>query len=94
MTFGQFRTIDLGDLTWNHEGQLMCPNNKLGTVDLYLTSHHGINQSNSAPLVHGLRPRVAIMNNGTRKGGAVESFQVLESSPGLEDLLQLHWSTT
>ena len=90
--FGRFRTIDLGDLTWNHEGQLMCPANRLGTVDLFLTSHHGINQSNAAALVHGLQPRVAIMNNGTRKGGAVETFQTLESSPGLEDLWQLHWS--
>ena len=90
--FGRFRTIDLGDLTWNHEGQLMCPANRLGTVDLYLTSHHGINQSNSAALVHGLQPRVAIMNNGTRKGGSLETFQTLESSPGLEDLWQLHWS--
>jgi hypothetical protein len=32
------------------------------------------------------------MNNGTRKGGAVQTFQTLESSPGLEDLWQLHWS--
>jgi competence protein ComEC len=90
--FGRFRTIDLGDLTWNHEGQLMCPANRLGTVDLYLVSHHGINQSNSAALVHGLQPRVAVMNNGTRKGGSLETFQTLESSPGLEDLWQLHWS--
>ena len=92
LVFGRFRTIDLGDLTWNHEGQLMCPANRLGTVDLYLTSHHGINQSNSSALVHGLRPRVAIMNNGTRKGGSLETFQALESSPGLEELWQLHWS--
>lgn len=90
--FGRFRTIDLGDLTWNHEGQLMCPANRLGTVDLYLTTHHGINQSNAPVMVHGLQPRVAIMNNGTRKGGSLEAFQVLESSPGLEDLWQLHWS--
>ena len=90
--FGRFRTIDLGDLTWNHEGQLMCPANRLGTVDLYLTTHHGINQSNSAAIVHGLQPRVAIMNNGTRKGGSLETFQALETSPGLEDLWQLHWS--
>jgi beta-lactamase superfamily II metal-dependent hydrolase len=92
LTFGRFRTIDLGDLTWNHEGQLACPNNRLGTVDLYLTTHHGINQSNAPALVHALRPRVAIMNNGTRKGGAVETFETLESSPGFEDLWQLHWS--
>ena len=90
--FGRFRTIDLGDLTWNHEGQLMCPANRIGTVDLYLTTHHGINQSNAPVMVHGLQPRVAIMNNGTRKGGSLEAFQVLESSPGLEDLWQLHWS--
>jgi len=61
-------------------------------VDLFLTSHHGINQSNAAALVHGLQPRVAIMKNGTRKGGSPETFQTLESSPGLEDLWQLHWS--
>ncbi len=82
MTYGKFRTIDLGDLTWNHEGRLMCPNNKLGTIDLYLVSHHGINQSSSPALVHGPQPRVAIMNNGTRKGAAIETFQTLETSPG------------
>ena len=90
--FGRFRTIDLGDLTWNHEGQLMCPANRIGTVDLYLTTHHGINQSNAPAIVHALQPRVAIMNNGTRKGGSLETFQTLETSPGLEDLWQLHWS--
>ena len=92
LTFGEFRTIDLGDLTWNHEGRLACPTNRIGSVDLYLTTHHGINQSSAPALVHALRPRVAIMNNGTRKGGAVETFQTLESSPGFEDLWQLHWS--
>ena len=92
MTFGQFRTVDLGDLTWNGELDIMCPANRLGQVDLYLVSHHGIERSNSPALVHGLQPRVAIMNNGTRKGGAPDTFKVLESSPGLEDLWQLHWS--
>ena len=92
MTFGQFRTVDLGDLTWNGELDIMCPTNRLGQVDLYLVSHHGIERSNSPALVHGLQPRVAIMNNGTRKGGAPDTFKVLESSPGLEDLWQLHWS--
>jgi len=92
LTFGRFRTIDLGDLTWNGELDLMCPANRIGAVDLYLVSHHGIDRSNSPALVHGLRPRVAIMNNGTRKGGALDAFKVLETSPGLEDLWQLHWS--
>jgi beta-lactamase superfamily II metal-dependent hydrolase len=91
-TFGKFRTVHMGDLTWNKEGGLMCPTNRLGTVDLYLVSHHGLNISNSEALVHALAPRVAIMNNGTRKGGQPDSMRVLFSSPGLEDLWQMHFS--
>jgi beta-lactamase superfamily II metal-dependent hydrolase len=91
-SFGKFRTINLGDFTWNAEEKLMCPNNPIGKVDLYLTSHHGIDQSGSAALVHGLQPEVAVMHNGTRKGGAVQTMQVLYSSPGLEDIWQLHWA--
>jgi competence protein ComEC len=92
MSFGRFRTIDLGDLTWSREFMLMCPNNPIGTVDLYLTNHHGLDQSGSPAFVHAIQPRVAIMNNGTRKGGAVQTFQTLETAPGLEDIWQLHWS--
>jgi competence protein ComEC len=92
LTYGRFRTVDLGDLTWNGEIDLMCPTNRLGTVDVYLTSHHGLGTSGSPALVHALQPRVAVMNNGTRKGGSPEAFRVLHESPGLEDLWQLHWS--
>ena len=92
LTYGRFRTVDLGDLTWNGELDLMCPTNRIGAVDLYLTSHHGLAKSNSPALVHGLQPRVVVMNNGTRKGGEPDAFRVLRESPGLEDLWQLHWS--
>ena len=93
LTYGKFRTIDLGDLLWNRELALMCPTNRIGTVDVYLTSHHGLSQSGSPALVHGLGPRVAIMNNGTRKGGSLDAFHTVHTSPGLEDLWQLHWSS-
>jgi beta-lactamase superfamily II metal-dependent hydrolase len=92
IAYGKFRTVNLGDYTWNAEQDLMCPNNPIGTVDLYLTSHHGIDQSGSAALVHGLHPRVAVMHNSTRKGGAIQTMQVLHTSPGLEDIWQLHWA--
>jgi beta-lactamase superfamily II metal-dependent hydrolase len=92
MAFGRFRTVDLGDLTWNGELDLMCPINRIGKVDLYLTSHHGLGKSGSPALVHALQPRVVVMNNGTRKGGDLDAFKVLFDSPGLEDLWQLHWS--
>ena len=92
ITFGKFRTIDLGDLLWNNEFDLMCPANPIGAIDLYLVSHHGTDPSGSAALVHALQPRVAIMQNGTRKGGTLQTSQILNSSPNLEDLWQLHWS--
>jgi competence protein ComEC len=92
IAFGKFRTVDFGDLLWNVEHDLMCPTNRIGTVDLYLTTHHGLDWSNSKDVVYALQPRVAIMNNGTRKGGQIGVFETLESAPGLEDLWQLHWS--
>ena len=92
LTYGRFRTIDLGDLTWNAEFDLMCPINRIGTVDVYLTSHHGLEKSGSPALVHALHPRVVVMNNGTRKGGAPGVFRVLQETMGIEDLWQLHWS--
>jgi beta-lactamase superfamily II metal-dependent hydrolase len=90
--FGKFRTIHLGDLTRNKEFELMCPNNRIGAVDLLLGLHHGQATSNSEVLVHAVHPRVAIMNNGTRKGGEPETMRVVHTSPGLEDLWQMHFS--
>ena len=79
VTLGKFRTTHLGDLTKNKEFELMCPVNRLGTVDVLLGLHHGVSSSNSEVMVHALHPRVAIMNNGTRKGGEPDVMKVLRS---------------
>lgn len=92
ITLGKFRLLNLADLTWNHEIELMCPAARVAPVDVYLVSHHGMPMSGSAPMVHGVRPRVAIMANGARKGGAPPAWQVIRKSPGLEDIWQLHYS--
>jgi beta-lactamase superfamily II metal-dependent hydrolase len=92
ITYGKFRMIDLGDLTWNKELGLACPDNKIGTVDVYLSTHHGYDLSGAPPLVQGLHPLVAITNNGARKGGSPEAWQTIHSSPGLEDIWQLHYA--
>src|SRR5262245_29062284 len=92
VTYGKFRTIHLGDLTKNKEFELMCPNNPIGTVDVLLGLHHGVATSNSEVSVHALRPRAAIMNNGTRKGGDPAVMKTIFSSPGLENLWQIHVS--
>jgi competence protein ComEC len=92
ITSGKFRMLDLGDLTWNKEQELVCPNNLLGTVDVYLTTHHGMHASGPPVIVHALKPRVAIMNNGAKKGGSPEAWRTVRQSPGLEDLWQIHHS--
>src|SRR5438132_9373571 len=92
ITFGKFHALHLGDLTWNKEFDLMCPQNRLGTVDLWIVSHHGLPISNSQVLAHAIQPRVAIVNNGTRKGGQPESMKIIHTIPGLEDVWQIHFS--
>ena len=56
MAYGRFRTVNLGDLTWSREVALMCPEQPVGTVDLYLTTHHGVDRSGSAAVVHASDP--------------------------------------
>jgi beta-lactamase superfamily II metal-dependent hydrolase len=92
VSFGRFRTLHVGDITKNKERDLMCPNNPIGTIDVFLGLHHGQATSNSPVIVHALQPRVGIMNNGTRKGGEPETMMTLFSSPGFEDLWQIHFS--
>jgi beta-lactamase superfamily II metal-dependent hydrolase len=92
ITFGSFRALHLGDLTTDKEYELACPTNRIGTVDVMLGLHHGQDTSNSAPFVHAVRPRVAVMNNGTRKGGWPVVMRTFFTSPGFEDLWQIHFS--
>ena len=92
ITFGKLRILDLGDLTGDKEMELMCPMNKIGVVDIYVASHHGSLPSGSVVLVHAIAPRVAIMDNGAKKGGSPVAWDVIEKSPRLEDLWQLHFS--
>jgi competence protein ComEC len=90
ITFGKFRTVILGDLTLNRQFDLMCPNNRLGSVDLDLLARHG--NVNSELLVYPLHPRAAIMNDGTRKGAPPEAMKVLFNSPKPLDIWQMHFS--
>ena len=93
VTFGRFKAVHLGDLTWNKEFDLMCPTNRIGTADVFFVTHHGQPVSNAEVVVHALQSRVAIMNNGTRKGGQPAAMRIIHAAPRLEDLWQMHFST-
>ncbi len=92
ITFGKTRILDLGDLTWEKEKELMCPNNKIGKVDILVVPHHGLFQSSSPAMVEAVQPRIAVMNNGAKKGGSIPVFETLAKTAGLETLWQLHFS--
>jgi beta-lactamase superfamily II metal-dependent hydrolase len=92
ITYGNFRMIDMGDLTSDKEKDLVCPANKIGRVDLYLVSHHGTNISGAPGWVRALQPKAALMDNGARKGGSVESWEAIHEAPGTPDIWQLHYS--
>ncbi len=92
LVFGKLKILDLGDLTWDKEMAMMCPLNRVGTVDVLVVSHHGWNQSSSPALVDAVHARVAVMDNGEQKGGSLPTLITLEKAPGLEAMYQLHAS--
>src|SRR5215471_12546620 len=92
INFGKLKILDLGDLTWEKERMFMCPDNRIGKVDILVVSHHGFLPSSSHALIDGIHPRVAIMDNGATKGGNVPVLDTIRNTPGLETLWQLHYS--
>jgi len=90
LTFGDFKFFDGGDLTWNVENKLACPKNIIGAVDLFQVNHHGSGNSNNPNLVRSLKPRVAVIDNGPRKGGDPKTYATLRSVHEIEAIYQLH----
>jgi beta-lactamase superfamily II metal-dependent hydrolase len=88
--FGDFTFLCCGDLTWNVEGKLVTPNNPLGTVELFMVTHHGLPSSNNPALVLAIDPVVAVMCNGPTKGGDPQTLKTLRSVKSLKALYQLH----
>jgi competence protein ComEC len=94
ITFGKVKIAAFGDLTWDRERDLFCPNNKVGKVDVYIASHHGSYWSGSPAMVSALQPIVTIMGNSATKGDDPERVKTIEGSPRFQAMWQLHGSRT
>lgn len=92
LTYGKFKFLDIGDLTWDKEMELACPVNKVGTITLLQATHHGfVNDfSGAPPLYWALKPQVVVVNDGPRKGLQVSAWETIQKIPGLEAVWQSH----
>jgi competence protein ComEC len=91
ITYGKTRILYLGDLTWNKEIEMLCPVNRIGKVDVYWVTGHGMNLSSSPPTA-AFDPLVAIMQNGPRKGGDEAVIKTVTSYPSLQGYWRTHYS--
>ncbi|HEY1859270.1 MAG TPA: MBL fold metallo-hydrolase [Gemmataceae bacterium] len=90
LTYGGFRFLDLGDLTWNIEYKLVHPSDKLGLIDVYQVTHHGLDISNNPALIKTIQPRVAIYGNGAHKGCHPSVTGTLRRIEGIQAIYQMH----
>lgn len=90
LSYGDFSFLDTGDLTWELEAELVCPVNRVGRVDLFQTSHHGLDSSNNPVLIESIRPRVVVVNNAPKKGAEPETMKTLMGVEGIETIWQVH----
>lgn len=90
LRFAGLTIVDGGDMTLDRERMLVCPENKVGQVDLMIVSHHGVDWSSSPVWIDSLAPRIAVMDNGSNKGGSTSVIDTVRASPRLQALYQLH----
>ena len=92
LTYGKFRFLDVGDLTWDREMMLACPENKIGEVTLLQATHHGFSngQSGAPALIWSLKPQVVVVNNGARKGFSNGGYDTIAKIPSVEGIWQGH----
>ncbi|HWB82981.1 MAG TPA: MBL fold metallo-hydrolase [Bryobacteraceae bacterium] len=94
VTYGKFKFLDMGDLTWDREMAIACPVNRIGAVTLFQTTHHGFfhDFSGAPALVWAIKPQTVVVNNGPRKGLQPSAWETISKIPDVEGIWQVHLS--
>lgn len=92
LTYGRFKFFAGGDITWNVEHHLAHSGNRVGKVDLYQVTHHGLDQSNNPILLKALSPTVCVAMNGPKKGIQPNTFQALKTLPSVKAIYHIHYN--
>jgi len=91
LRFGKVTIASFGDLSWNREHDLACPIDRVGKVNLLLVTQHGSAHVSSNPAeVAAMRPDVAIMANGGKKGGDPEAIATVLAQKSVQGFWRLH----
>lgn len=94
LSFGPFRYLNLGDLTWNIEYKLVHPSDKIGPVDVFQATHHGLDSSNNPVLLRTVRPHVVVFANGPQKGCHPSVTSELRRIRDVQAIYQQHRNLT
>jgi competence protein ComEC len=91
-TYGKFRYYDAADLEGHFAHELVCPNNLIGTVDLWAVNVHGQSKGYSAAMASALKPPVVIEYNDGRmgRGNDPDVWAGLHALPNPPDIWLLH----
>jgi competence protein ComEC len=92
LTCGSFKFFAGGDITRNVELHLVHPTNRIGKVDLYQVTHHGLDLSNNELFLKAISPTVCVAPNGPRKGIGPQTFKAITTLPSLKALYQIHYN--
>ncbi|MHC4913299.1 MAG: ComEC/Rec2 family competence protein [Planctomycetota bacterium] len=93
LIYSRFKFFAGGDITWNVEHHVAHPVNRIGKIDLYQVTHHGLDQSNNPMLLKALSPTVCVAMNGPKKGIQPRTFRDLKALPSVKAIYQIHYNT-
>ena len=92
VSYGKVKIAMFGDLSWKVERDLSCPVTRLGHVQVLIATQHGSKISSNPASIGDMKPDVAVVGMGGKKGGDEGPIKTIQASPGLMGFWQTHES--